>query len=90
MTAPLKGRAALSTVEALVYALRRGLKGLETVEVAGKLRPSADNMRRLAQLSEQQLHEVCARLQRFKPHIARAWTPDEIATFVSKWNACHG
>ena len=38
--------AATSTVEALVFALRRGLTGMQTVEVAGTLRPSTENARR--------------------------------------------
>jgi hypothetical protein len=74
----LKGRAAASTVEALMFELRGGTNVLR--ESAAK--------RRLSELSEQQLHEVCGRLQ--KPVITRAWTPDEIATLVDKWNGCHG
>jgi len=69
------------TVEALMYSLReRGIKALE--EQATK--------RRLSELSEEQLHEVCGRLQRFKPEIARAWRADEIAVLVDRWNSCHG
>src|SRR5262245_34547078 len=61
----LRGVAAASTVEALVHILRGGGTALAC--------PHA--RRRLAELSEAQLHEVCARLQRFQPPIARAWTP---------------
>jgi hypothetical protein len=70
-----------TTVEALMLGLReRGTKALVEPKVA----------RRVSELSEQQLHEVCGRLQRLKPHIARAWIPDEIAALVDAWNACHG
>lgn len=80
-TSTLKGRAALSTVEALMLRLgERGTKALSEAAVT----------RRLSELSERQLHEVCGRLQRLKPKIARAWSPDEIATLVDKWNGCHG
>ena len=75
-TSTLKGRAAASTVEALMFGLRDGGKALSVPAVK----------RRLSELSEQQLHEVCGRLQK----ITRAWTPDEIATLVDKWNGCHG
>ena len=74
----LRDRAVASTVEALMFELRGGTRVLSETACT----------RRLSVLSEQQLHEVCARLQRLK--IARAWTPDEIATLVEKWNGCHG
>jgi hypothetical protein len=51
----------------------------------GALRESPAK-RRLSELSEAQLHEVSARLQR----LTLAWTPDEIATLVEKWNEGHG
>ena len=57
-----------TTVEALMFAMRSGAKALSE--------PS--NQRRLKELSEAQLHEVCARLQKFKSNIARAWTQAEI------------
>jgi hypothetical protein len=76
-TSTLKGRAAASTVEALMFELRGGTSVLSETACA-----------RLSVLSEQQLHDVCGRLQRLK--IARAWTPDEITTLVDKWNGCHG
>jgi transposase len=63
------GRAAAATVEALMYSLRtRGVWAL--TEPATK--------RRLAELSDAQVDEVGTRLQRLKPHIARAWTADEV------------
>jgi transposase len=63
------GRTPTATVEALMYSLRtRGVAALE--EPATK--------RRLSELSDEQVDEVGARLQRLKPHIARAWTPAEV------------
>jgi hypothetical protein len=55
-----RGRAAASTVEALLYSLRAGGAALDC--------PHA--RRRLAELSEAQLHEVSARLQKIQPNIA--------------------
>ena len=73
------GRAAAATVEALMYSLReRGLAALKEASV----------QRRLAALSEAQLHEVAQRLERLKPEIARAWTADEVVRLVGA--ACHG
>src|SRR5262245_6205108 len=74
------GRAAASTVEALMYTLRAGGTALAC--------PHA--RRRLSELSEAQLHEVCARLQRFQPRIARAWTPVEVELLVAIWVDLHG
>jgi hypothetical protein len=68
--------AAASTVEALMFGLRDGIDALPT---------KAERLRRLSELSETQLHEVCARLQNFKPAIARPWTADEVAASVSIW-----
>jgi hypothetical protein len=48
-----------------------------------------ERLRRLWELSETQLHEVCARLQNFKPTIARPWTADEVAALVSIWAKSH-
>jgi hypothetical protein len=75
-----RSQAAASTVEALVYQLRQG--GVALSDLNAK--------RRLAELSEQQLHEVSMRLQRFMPHIARAWTPSEIELLVQIWSNLHG
>src|SRR5262245_16825555 len=73
-------RAAASTVEALIYSLRAGGPGLAS--------PRA--RRRLSELSEAQLHEVSARLQKFQPNIARAWTPGEVEFLVAIWIDLHG
>jgi hypothetical protein len=59
------------TIDALMYSLReRGIKALK----------ESDTKRRLAQLSDQQTVEVGARLQRLKPHIAAAWSVEEVKT----------
>jgi hypothetical protein len=76
----LRGRAAAATVDALVYQLRKGGSALSD--------PNAK--RRLAELSEQQLHEVSARLLKFMPHIARPWTSAEVEALVELWSALHG
>jgi hypothetical protein len=76
----IHGRAAQSTVEALMYSLReRGTKALD----------EPDTKRRIGELSEEQLHEVGGRLQRLKPEIARAWTPDEVRSLLTAWMKCH-
>ena len=78
--AHFRGRAAESTVEALMFALReRGIAAVQEPYVRF----------RLAQLSEAQLIEVGDRLQRLEPHIAQAWSPDEIAELISAWKARH-
>jgi len=76
-----EGRAAAATVEALMYSLRqRGTAALK----------EAQTQRRLAALSEEQLREVAARLQRLKPHIAKAWSGDEIDHLLETWDLLHG
>jgi hypothetical protein len=75
-----RGRAAASTLEALMYFLRAGGTALAC--------PHAQ--RRLIELSEAQLHHVSARLQKFHSHIARAWTPAEVKLLVGIWIDKHG
>jgi hypothetical protein len=67
-----QGGAAASTVEALVYSLRRGVDVLA----------EPDTARRLAELSDDQLLAVGERLRRLKPEIARAWSGDEVAVLM--------
>ena len=67
-----RGEAAASTVEALVYSLRRGVDALA----------ESDTARRLAELSDDQLLAVGERLRRLKPEIARAWSGDEVAVLM--------
>jgi len=74
------GRAPQATVEALVYGLRDGIDALPT---------KPERLRRLSELSADQLKEVCARLQNFKPTIARPWTPDEVKALVRIWGQSH-
>jgi hypothetical protein len=64
-----------TTVEALMFTMRSGAKALY----------ESSNRRRLKELSEVQLHEVCARLEKFNSNIARAWTPAEIEGLVTIW-----
>lgn len=74
------GRAADSTVEALMLSLRAGVGAL------GR----ADTLRRLSELSKAQLREVAVRLQKFKPQIAPAWTPEQVeALAIVRSKLCH-
>ena len=75
-----RNHAAASTVEALMYSLRRGADELT----------KPDTQRRLSELSEDQLRAVCERVQNFKPEIAPAWTPEEIEALTNIWSAVHG
>jgi hypothetical protein len=67
-----RGEAAASTVEALVYSLRRGVDVLAEPLTA----------RRLAELSDDQLLAVGERLRRLKPEIARAWSAEGVAVLM--------
>ena len=69
-------RAAASTVEALVFALRRGLDAIE----------HPDNQQRLSKLNDPQMCEVAARLQKFMPHVAPEWTSTDVEALVSIWS----
>lgn len=62
-------KAAVSTVDALMFSLRsRGTAALT----------EPDTQRRLTDLSDDQLIEVGSRLQKLRPEIARAWTAEEV------------
>jgi hypothetical protein len=74
-------KAAAATVEALVFGLRDGLAALPK---------NPDRLRRLSELNAEQLRAVCERLQNFQPHIAPAWTPNEVEGFVAIWSKRHG
>jgi len=68
------------TVEAPMYSLReRGVRALE----------EPNTLRRLSELSEAQIKEVCRRIQNFKPEIERPWSPDDVATLIVKWRKLH-
>lgn len=73
--------AAASTIEALMFGLRDGIEALPA-------RP--ERLRRISELSAEQIKEVCARLQNFKPTIARPWTADEVTALVRIWGKSHG
>jgi transposase len=77
--AHFRGRAAASTVEALMYSLReRGTKALD----------EPDTKRRISELSEEQLHEVAARVKALK--LGRGpWTAEQVGQLVETWVACH-
>jgi len=72
--------AAASTVEALVFGLRDGLAALPK---------NPDRLRRLSELSAEQLRAVCERFQNFQTHIAPAWTPNEVKALVAIWSKRH-
>jgi hypothetical protein len=62
--------AAPTTIEALMSSLReRGTAALVEPKV----------QMRLAELDDEQMLEVAGRLQRLKPHIAAAWSDEDIA-----------
>jgi hypothetical protein len=67
-----RGEAAASTVEALVCSLRRDLDALA----------EPDAVRRLTELSDDQLLEVGERLRRLKPEIARAWSAEDVSVLM--------
>jgi hypothetical protein len=80
--APTMPRAAtVSTMEALAYSCRQGPQALE--------RPH--NRHRLAQLSEEQLRELHARVQRFREDLeyesrpAVRWTTEQADLLVEHW-----
>jgi hypothetical protein len=61
-----------STIEALMFSLRRGV---------GALAEPA-TLHRLSELSDEQLREIAVRLQKFKSHIAPAWTAEEVEALI--------
>ena len=68
-----EGRAAESTVEALMLGLReRGTAALREPKVR----------RRLSELSDEQVIEVGTRLRKLKPEIARPWTAEQVAILM--------
>jgi hypothetical protein len=70
------GRAAGSTVDALVFALRAGIDALK----------DRSNQRRLGELNDKQMQEVAARVQKFMPHVASAWESADVAALISLWS----
>jgi hypothetical protein len=76
----LDGRAAYSTVKALMFSLRSGIRALG----------DPNTMRRLSELSDVQLREVAVRVQKFKPHIAPAWTAQDVSVLLAVRGKIHG
>ena len=75
-----RGReAASTTIDALMYSLRRGVNALSNPNTLG----------RLAKLDERQLIDVATRLQKFKSEIAPAWLPDQIEILATVWRKLH-
>ena len=67
----LRGRAAESTVDALVFSLRSGVAALKRSDV----------LRRLSELSDAQLRDVAVRLQKFES--GTMWTSTDIKILVA-------
>jgi hypothetical protein len=65
--------AAEFTVEALMFSLRKGVAALN----------DPNTLQRLSQLDERQLLEVMTRLQKFRPEIAPAWTPEQVEVLAA-------
>jgi hypothetical protein len=73
-------RAARSTVEALMFLLRNGVDALGRPDV----------LRRLAELSDAQIREIAVRAQKFRPHIAPAWTEEDVRMLLSARGKLYG
>jgi hypothetical protein len=67
--------AAANTVEALCYSLRSGIGMLAHPEVR----------QRLSLLTEDQLRDVCTRMQRHKPPIAPPWSEADVEKLIAEW-----
>jgi hypothetical protein len=67
-------RTAAPTVEALMFAMRsRGVQALGEPDV----------LHRLSQLDFAQMREVAIRLQKLKPHMASAWSPEDVQVLLT-------
>ena len=64
-----------TTVEALMFSLRRGVSELT----------QPDTLRRLSKLDGGQIEDVCRRVQAFQPRIAPAWSADDVDLLISAW-----
>jgi len=71
-----RAAAANSTVDALMYGLRAGVKALERGDV----------QRRITALDEPRMHDCAKALQQRR---AKPWSKDEIRMFVAMWVECH-
>lgn len=72
--------AANSTVDALMYTLRKGVGVLKRPDVR----------RRLACLDEAQMRACAKQLLHRNPEVAKSWAVAEAEAFVAAWMACHG
>lgn len=59
-----------------MFALRNGIDALK----------DRSNQRRLDELSDKQMQEVAARIQKFMPHIAPAWKPADVQALLALWS----
>jgi hypothetical protein len=65
-----------TTIEALMFSLRRGVNELA----------QSNTLRRLSALDGDQAKEVCRRVQAFQqPGIAEPWSTDEVDALISAW-----
>jgi hypothetical protein len=71
--------AAQSTIDALLYSLRKGTPALKRKDV----------MQRIAAINEIQLHDICQQLQNRNPAVAKSWTAAEVEMLVTAWAARH-
>jgi hypothetical protein len=78
--AHVRDRAAVSTVEALMFSLRSSVRALG----------HPDTLRRLAALGDAQLREIAVRVQRFQPHIAPTWTSEEVEVLIAVRSRING
>jgi hypothetical protein len=68
--------AAAATVEAIVFGLREGIAAL---------RAHPDRLRRLSELSAEQIKDVCNRVENFKLEIAPPWSAEDVEALVVLW-----
>jgi hypothetical protein len=73
-------RATASTVEALMFSLRRGINELT----------QRSTLRRLSTLDEHQLEDLCLRVQAFQRRIAPAWSAADVHLLISAWRKFRG
>jgi hypothetical protein len=76
---PMKAPAAQSTIDAVMYSLRRGT-----------VLDRDDVQHRLSLIDETQLREMIALLQKRDGRIAPPWSDDDIEKLVETWTARHG
>lgn len=72
--------AASSTIDALMYSLRKG------PAVLGR----ADVQQRLIAVDEDQMRDICKQLRSRHPEVAKSWAVADVEALVLAWAACHG